>query len=120
MRDGIKFTGKYLIAPLLLLQGHTLGVRHNISAHDLVKIHIQNQGEVIQCFLFVLDVLFLFVLSLSTCIVKQDVEDRKSTRLNSSHVAISYAVFCLKKKKQTTNDVITHANKHYSYIHLSL
>src|SRR5437660_4085026 len=28
-------------------------------------------------------------------------EDRKSTRLNSSHVAISYAVFCLKKKKKT-------------------
>src|SRR5207249_8028734 len=30
-------------------------------------------------------------------------EDRKSTRLNSSHVSISYAVFCLKKKKQTKN-----------------
>src|SRR5690625_6352971 len=29
-------------------------------------------------------------------------KDRKSTRLNSSHVAISYAVFCLKKKKSTT------------------
>src|SRR5690349_23724298 len=28
--------------------------------------------------------------------------DRKSTRLNSSHVEISYAVFCLKKKKKTT------------------
>src|SRR5690625_4540067 len=27
-------------------------------------------------------------------------QDRKSTRLNSSHVAISYAVFCLKKKKK--------------------
>src|SRR5699024_11371368 len=27
-------------------------------------------------------------------------KDRKSTRLNSSHVSISYAVFCLKKKKQ--------------------
>src|SRR5262245_62354219 len=27
-------------------------------------------------------------------------EDRKSTRLNSSHLGISYAVFCLKKKKQ--------------------
>src|SRR5256885_13244784 len=27
--------------------------------------------------------------------------DRKSTRLNSSHLVISYAVFCLKKKKQT-------------------
>src|SRR5690606_41040957 len=30
-------------------------------------------------------------------------EDRKSTRLNSSHVKISYAVFCLKKKKKTKN-----------------
>src|SRR5690625_5825944 len=29
--------------------------------------------------------------------------DRKSTRLNSSHVAISYAVFCLKKKKKITD-----------------
>src|SRR5690348_17637487 len=28
-------------------------------------------------------------------------EDRKSTRLNSSHPSISYAVFCLKKKKKT-------------------
>src|SRR5690349_21972044 len=33
--------------------------------------------------------------------------DRKSTRLNSSHVEISYAVFCLKKKKKNnTNQVI--------------
>src|SRR5690625_7091117 len=30
--------------------------------------------------------------------------DRKSTRLNSSHVAISYAVFCLKKKKKTNTE----------------
>src|SRR5699024_12661067 len=30
--------------------------------------------------------------------------DRKSTRLNSSHVSISYAVFCLKKKKATNVD----------------
>src|SRR5690606_40349884 len=32
----------------------------------------------------------------------QGVSDRKSTRLNSSHVKISYAVFCLKKKKKET------------------
>src|SRR5690554_7351569 len=31
----------------------------------------------------------------------QSSRDRKSTRLNSSHVRISYAVFCLKKKKQS-------------------
>src|SRR5690625_5449811 len=30
--------------------------------------------------------------------ISVDIKDRKSTRLNSSHVAISYAVFCLKKK----------------------
>src|SRR5436305_4670096 len=33
-------------------------------------------------------------------------QDRKSTRLNSSHVRISYAVFCLKKKKNTTSDLL--------------
>src|SRR5690606_40248342 len=32
-------------------------------------------------------------------------QDRKSTRLNSSHVKISYAVFCLKKKKQKIDQI---------------
>src|SRR5689334_24651213 len=34
-------------------------------------------------------------------------EDRKSTRLNSSHSSISYAVFCLKKKKDENNTTST-------------
>src|SRR5690349_22951688 len=39
-------------------------------------------------------------------------EDRKSTRLNSSHVEISYAVFCLKKKKKKKkNNNIKKKNK---------
>src|SRR5437660_2956959 len=45
-------------------------------------------------------------------------KDRKSTRLNSSHVAISYAVFCLKKKKKIIHllarYVIYHQNTHIS------
>src|SRR5256885_2701204 len=41
------------------------------------------------------------------------ISDRKSTRLNSSHLVISYAVFCLKKKKitihlDTTSTVLSH------------
>src|SRR5437868_8828560 len=36
-----------------------------------------------------------------------DQGDRKSTRLNSSHVSISYAVFCLKKKKKKTKTTST-------------
>src|SRR2546426_9199730 len=43
-------------------------------------------------------------------------EDRKSTRLNSSHLVISYAVFCLKKKKRRktldTNKLRSTRNKH--------
>src|SRR5260221_14226638 len=35
-----------------------------------------------------------------------DGEDRKSTRLNSSHTVISYAVFCLKKKKKKLYEII--------------
>src|SRR5256885_12620793 len=45
--------------------------------------------------------------------------DRKSTRLNSSHLVISYAVFCLKKKKKihqhelcTSSDDPPHSNTH--------
>src|SRR5262245_62333366 len=33
-----------------------------------------------------------------------NIGDRKTTRLNSSHLGISYAVFCLKKKKKKLND----------------
>src|SRR5437899_4164956 len=37
-------------------------------------------------------------------------QDRKSTRLNSSHLGISYAVFCLKKKKSNHSDKICRKN----------
>src|SRR2546428_7196903 len=48
------------------------------------------------------------------------VRDRKSTRLNSSHDQISYAVFCLKKKKkQSCQDVHLMKVKH-AYTHLAL
>src|SRR5437868_9620501 len=43
--------------------------------------------------------------------------DRKSTRLNSSHVSISYAVFCLKKKKKTKNDTILKQSKDTKQTH---
>src|SRR5438067_11655138 len=36
-----------------------------------------------------------------------NIVDRKSTRLNSSHVSISYAVFCLKKKKKKRNSLVS-------------
>src|ERR1039457_7502579 len=42
-------------------------------------------------------------LSLQDDVIAFDVVDRKSTRLNSSHLVISYAVFCLKKKTTHTH-----------------
>src|SRR5256885_7339115 len=42
--------------------------------------------------------------------------DRKSTRLNSSHLVISYAVFCLKKKKPATSDRFEPSH-HYSTVY---
>src|SRR2546430_8796705 len=44
--------------------------------------------------------------------------DRKSTRLNSSHSQISYAVFCLKKKKKKTfRDTLQSIREHLQYTH---
>src|SRR5256885_3902374 len=44
-------------------------------------------------------------------------EDRKSTRLNSSHLVISYAVFCLKKKKTTPSHA---AGVSYTFVQVSI
>src|SRR5256885_12641174 len=48
----------------------------------------------------------------------QPVVDRKSTRLNSSHLVISYAVFCLKKKKKTQFAYATEHRHIVSFCHL--
>src|SRR5256885_8519088 len=44
-----------------------------------------------------------------------DETDRKSTRLNSSHLVISYAVFCLKKKKINHGSSIIIGSKHITF-----
>src|SRR5436190_18589478 len=46
--------------------------------------------------------------------------DRKSTRLNSSHTVISYAVFCLKKKKKQENELVDHAVHRLIQLHYRL
>src|SRR2546426_5527469 len=48
----------------------------------------------------------------ATPLLFEPIGDRKSTRLNSSHLVISYAVFCLKKKKLSTSD-LAHRQSHF-------
>src|SRR4051794_41708508 len=50
---------------------------------------------------------FDFALATSVFTHLLEAQDRKSTRLNSSHPSISYAVFCLKKKKKESHDTQT-------------
>src|SRR5690242_21199296 len=45
-------------------------------------------------------------------------QDRKSTRLNSSHMSISYAVFCLKKKKKTHTHIRSHMYPSVCNVHI--
>src|SRR5437867_9785734 len=49
-------------------------------------------------------------------VVLQHTEDRKSTRLNSSHRTISYAVFCLKKKNKNQKYHTTLTHKHHHHV----
>src|SRR2546430_9652173 len=47
-------------------------------------------------------------------------KDRKSTRLNSSHSQISYAVFCLKKKNKNSSDIVQSSHSYISIAHVSI
>src|SRR5690625_6634008 len=48
--------------------------------------------------------------------LQQNLQDRKSTRLNSSHVASSYAVFCLKKKSNQSSNTIEAYSTKFLYL----
>src|SRR5216684_8168477 len=69
---------------------------YTLSLHDALPIRpTTGSGTILSKFTAVM--LLMVLMSDSPCAPA----DRKSTRLNSSHGYISYAVFCLKKKKQT-------------------
>src|SRR5439155_24079984 len=94
---------------------------YTLSLHDALPIYLRERRSVLLVLLFALStasiavfykhglnagyaiVTVYFYLKLIQCTFYVGLtahrKDRKSTRLNSSHVANSYAVFCLKKKK---------------------
>src|SRR5439155_5072697 len=74
--------GKVAGGPRLVREGS--GVDVPLKIYDYVKVPAESK----------------FTVGSSGLLGNFKCEDRKSTRLNSSHVAISYAVFCLKKKKK--------------------
>src|SRR5690625_6292701 len=78
---------------------------HDVLLSDTVGFIRKLPHHLIESFKSTLDEvrdadILLHVVDASGRMIEEYIEDRKSTRLNSSHVAISYAVFCLKKKRQ--------------------
>src|SRR5690625_5735473 len=100
-RDRIPFCRKIKQRKIIIFRIHPAAVpRIDITKFiyqrisDQLKIFKSKRAAKIQF------VLSLWILGVSVKHPVSYIGDRKSTRLNSSHVAISYAVFCLKKKKK--------------------
>src|SRR5688572_31849193 len=94
------------------------GAEHQAAIHDRhIELHLGERSlevcrHVIRSFVAVLVGVRalgreLIEKLLEVTATKDRMTDRKSTRLNSSHSQISYAVFCLKKKKKT-NQILCH------------
>src|SRR5699024_12603815 len=90
----------YLVIIFFLFTFMGLSVFYTLSLHDALPILFLNFKDV---FLKIKENYGDMAARLFKEAIQKinSVLDRKSTRLNSSHVSISYAVFCLKKKKHT-------------------
>src|SRR5690606_34429512 len=86
--DAAKLGKKLMVICHVSLREH-----NKIAGSKFIKA-IMDMPEILECYSISGE--FDFLLKVLTT----DMEDRKSTRLNSSHVKISYAVFCLKKKTE--------------------
>src|ERR1039457_7731015 len=84
--------------------GCALATAASRSDVNVAMPHLRGEWSPTKAILRTLEVSFMrhFHCSHAPVFLNQsDALDRKSTRLNSSHLVISYAVFCLKKKKET-------------------
>ena len=72
---------------------------YTLSLHDALPISFSREGGIHSCWILCDQVVKVSKKKKSK--IEKAIKDRKSTRLNSSHTVISYAVFCLKKKKKT-------------------
>src|SRR5690625_6405454 len=74
----------------------------NVLIDDVARSHGTLRSSAVSCYVRSDDAALLTQAVAAVTELRSIAPDRKSTRLNSSHVAISYAVFCLKKKKPNT------------------
>src|SRR5690625_6705000 len=104
--DGMEFVQFYFGLPIamiiLCVTFIPLYYRLKIyTAYEFLETRFDLKTRSLTAFLFLIQRgLAAGITIYAPAIILSTIIDRKSTRLNSSHVAISYAVFCLKKKKK--------------------
>src|SRR5699024_1708583 len=95
--------------PLYFIVAFLFGLKSYIVYRFVFDIHLENFLQELIIFInpFIVSIIFFGLSVWFTKGKNQQLflryRDRKSTRLNSSHVSISYAVFCLKKTTQLTH-----------------
>src|SRR3712207_7562499 len=85
-----------ILLPLSIIKTFSFGF--NLVASKAVNIPAGPAPTIIKSYIFFMDDPPLTYSSKGIYVSQYKIRDRKSTRLNSSHANISYAVFCLKKK----------------------
>src|SRR5437867_5113622 len=81
---------------------------YTLSLHDALPISVNDLLRGAKNAFIILDIFLSLIGSIALAVSSLGIEtarDRKSTRLNSSHRTISYAVFCLKKKNRIKENV---------------
>src|SRR5690554_7260539 len=86
-----------LLARTVKRAGHNIDVQPR--EFRLLEYLMRNAGQVVTRTML-LEKVWDYHFDPQTNVIDVHIRDRKSTRLNSSHVRISYAVFCLKKKSK--------------------
>src|SRR5690348_15530097 len=100
-------TGRTPLGAQAAMQAHILVLHHHAAGLDGFR-HVQILFDVFRrCSQARAQIGFFTIGREGDAIHRTDI-DRKSTRLNSSHPSISYAVFCLKKKKKKTKTTLNH------------
>src|SRR5436190_10845786 len=93
---------------------------YTLSLHDALPIRRTSSGSLGNaCWTRFWTSTWALSTSVPSLNVMVSVIDRKSTRLNSSHTVISYAVFCLKKKKTIKTTNVLNAGYHHTYLSIT-
>src|SRR4051812_49960041 len=95
-----RFDSEPSVTLLLVGLGAVSGLMPDLDIDGKLRNKITLSHKVIQAAAQLIGILLIIY----SFYEENNMEDRKSTRLNSSHMSISYAVFCLKKKKNNTSN----------------